>query len=74
MPPLCQIRKPFFFMGVGCNSFKLCQIFLPFFLPFCHAFLSAFLPSFVRLPKVPEGKDGGRPSFITAPFHFELNK
>jgi len=48
--------------------------FLAFFLPFCPVFLSAFLPSFVRLPKVPEGKDGVRPSFISALFHFELKK
>jgi len=66
--------KPFFFLGWGVHFLCLARIFLAFFLPFCHAFLSAFLPSFVRLPKVPEGKEGERPSFISAPFRFELNK
>jgi len=61
-------------MGVGVQFVQTLPDFLPFSLPFCHAFLPAFLPSFVRLAKVPEGKDGGRPSFITALVHFELNK
>jgi len=47
---------------------------MPFFLPFCPAFLSGPVPSFVRLAKILEGKEGGKASFITASFHFELNK
>jgi len=62
----CQIRKSFFFVGVGCNSFKLCQIFLPFFLAFRPAFLSALLPSFVPLAKALRVQEGKNPLFISA--------
>jgi len=43
-------------------------------LPFCPVFLSGPVPSFVPLAKVPEGKEANRPCFISALFHFELNK
>jgi len=51
---------------VGVQFVQALPDFLAFFLPFCPTFLSAFLPSFVRLAKVPGGKEGKNPLFISA--------